>query len=518
MDIKRLLSYGYLFKELPPCFTSVSFGENYERITGLNFETNKCIEFSIPKGQYSRRLLSLPHPSNYIQLSRHLCETRNWSILKRHYSKSRFSHSQVIENEKAGQYVLSKSNRAIKTNYDRLDNSKEKIIIDSFDMLYELQLDISKFYPSIYSHSFVWALLGKDRAKQLWRLKKSKTTEPDFPIYDFGDKLDNYTRYAQDNQSVGIPIGPDTSHILSEIIAVYLDDLLESEFPKVKAFRYFDDYNIYLETEEMAQKVLKYLQQVLADLQLSINESKLKVQKFPFAFQNQWIKEIHDVSFTKLNTSNIKQYFSVLFGLAKQNPEKSGTIFSYALRTFEKRSTEIDEKRWLVFESLLLKSILIEPSILEIASRIFETYRRFVSTDKLETTLRRLLEYHSDFNHHYETLWALWIYKQFKLELSSSFVEKLIDSADNFSILMLLDLNNHGYIADDGLTSDQLEEIKDLIELEGPTDWLLYYEAVEVKKWIAAAKRPGYESLSVAGITFFDSNAAIKTFDIPRNE
>lgn len=68
MDNKGLLSYGYLFKELPPPFNSIQLGQKHDSIIGLTFRTTKCIEFSIPKGQYSRRLLQLPHPGNFIQI------------------------------------------------------------------------------------------------------------------------------------------------------------------------------------------------------------------------------------------------------------------------------------------------------------------------------------------------------------------------------------------------------------------------------------------------------------------
>jgi hypothetical protein len=512
MDIERLLSYGYVFKELPPSFNSVTLGVNYTAIKGLTFATNKCIEFSIPKGQYSRRILGLSHPANFIQIVTHICEPGNWNILQNHYSKSTFSHSRVVENKEAGTKILNKDNRAIKTNYGKLSDSKEKTIVDSFDMLYELKIDISKFYPSAYTHALVWAILEKERAKELWKMKAAKTTEPDYNLYEFADTLDNYCRYCQDNQSVGIPIGPDTSHIIAEIIGTYIDIQLKTKFPDVKAFRYFDDYHIYIDTEEKAQKALKYLQQILADLQLSINEAKLSIQKFPFAFQEAWVKEINDVWFTEVKSSNIKQYFSVLFGLANKHPDNSSTIFSYGLRTFEKRTIEITDAHWEVFESLLLKSVLVEPSILEVASRIFETYKHIVSKKKLKDVLIKILEYHCELNHHYETVWALWMFKQFGLELPRTFIDRVINLADNFSILVLLDLHQEKLISDGGLTVKDKQNITDILDLKQTTDWLLYYEAVEVKKWVTASKRTDLDPISKANISFYDPAAKMKVF------
>lgn len=67
MDKKRLLSYGYFFKELPPVFNSIELGTKYDSILNLEFTTNSSLEFSIPKGQYSRRLLQLPNPTRHGQ-------------------------------------------------------------------------------------------------------------------------------------------------------------------------------------------------------------------------------------------------------------------------------------------------------------------------------------------------------------------------------------------------------------------------------------------------------------------
>ena len=518
MDKKKLFSYGYLFKELPPPFESLTFGSNYDSISSLSFTTNKCIEFSIPKGQYSRRILQLPHPINFIQIVSHICEPANWSILESHFSGSAYSHSKVVENMTAGLNVLNKHNRAIRTNYDKVSDSKEKTIIDSYDMLYELKIDISKFYPSVYTHSLVWALLGKDRAKELWRLKSAKSSAPDFNKYDFADKLDTFCRNAQDNQSVGIPTGPDTSHIIAEIIGTYIDKRLKAKFIDLKAFRYFDDYHLYVETEEKAQVALKLIQQILADLQLSLNESKLKIQKFPFGFQESWIKELNDVHFAAVSTNNIKQYFSTLFSLANQYPDNSSTIFNYGLKTFEKRTIEITDRTWMVFESLLLKSILVEPSILEIASRIFETYKLFTSKDKIRNVMIKILEYHSELNHHYETVWALWIFKQLKLVFPLGLADGIIDSSDNFSILLLLDLNSTGQLSDGGLTVSMKQAISEMLDLSQTTDWLLYYEAVKEKRWITAKHRPGFEPFLKAKISFYNTSKTIKTFDLPKKK
>lgn len=519
MDRIKLLSYGFLFKELPPVFNSIDLGSKYESLKKLTFATNKPIEFSIPTGQYSRRSLQLPHPLNYLQIVEHITDPINWAILNQHFSKSTFTNSRVNENENAGQKILGKDNRATKTNYDNFNAAKKKAIIENFDMLYELKVDISKYYPSIYTHSIVWAILGKNRAKEMWRMKQAKVDESDFPLYDFADKLDGYIRSCQDNQSIGIAIGPDTSHIIAEIIGCYIDNQLKYIFTGLRAYRYFDDYLIYTESEEKAILILRQLQKILAGLQLSVNENKVKITRFPFEFEENWVKQINDVSIVKVDEKSIKQYFSTVFGLAQKYPENSSTIFEFSLRTFERKTIKIDKDNWEFFEALLLKSVLVEPSLLEIASRIFETYKLFISREKITTVLIKLINHHSDLNHHYEIVWSLWIFKQLKLALPSSLPEKIIRSGDNFSILLLLDLNQNNLIENKGLSISLKQGITELLDLQADnTDWLLYYEGFEVNKWISATPRKGFEELRNVGISFYNTNAKIKIFEDPQTK
>lgn len=519
MDKIKLLKYGYFFKELPPVFNSVELGDKFTSIVMPDFGITSCIDFSIPKGQYSRRILELSHPINYIHIVEHLTKPANWSILTTHFAKTNFSNSRVVENDKAGtnKIIANKDNRATTTSYEDFKTNEKKILNGSYDKLYELKVDITKFYQSIYTHTFTWAILGKEIAKKIYKKPKNqRILETNFNLYDFADKLDILIRSCQEKQSIGIPTGSDTSHIISEIIACYIDEQLKNKFPNIEVFRYFDDYSIYTDKAEDVQIVLKYLQQILGDLQLSINESKLKISKFPFAFEESWVKQINDVRITIVDEAHIKQYFNTVFDMSSKYPDKSSAIFKYALKTFEVRVTEINRTNWELFEALLLKSILIEPSILEIASRIFETYKTFVAKERVKKVVLKVIENHCVLKHHYEIVWALWICKQLGISLTRDLAQQIIDVNNNFSTLLLLDLNSKNLV-ENQLSKEMIKSIKELIFLDESKNWLLYYEAVKIKRWfVAENKDVGLSKLQDAGISFYNVNAIIKIYDKPK--
>ncbi len=71
---------------------------------------------------------------------------------------------------------------------------------------YQLSLDISKCFDSIYTHSIAWATKSKEEAK-----------ENTFAL-SFGNQFDKVMQRLNHNETSGICIGPETSRIFAEII------------------------------------------------------------------------------------------------------------------------------------------------------------------------------------------------------------------------------------------------------------------------------------------------------------
>jgi hypothetical protein len=514
LNAQTLLSHGYLLKELPPVFTSVTLGQNFGGIAlppANAANQTKCVDFSIPKGRFSRRNLKIPHPFGYIHLVNHLVSPASQVIMDAHNTQCNTSMSFVRENNNIQNAISNDDRRAIINRYPTLQQAKKVAILSAFDKLFLVKIDISQYYPSIYTHTLPWALLGRDRAKQLYRMPNNiRQLEPDFPTYNFADELDRRVRLIQEGQSVGIPIGPDISHVISELIGSHFDQRLNARFPGLRAFRYFDDYEIYVDGEERAQEILRFAQEILAEFQLSINESKAVIKRFPFEFEEAWVREINSYPFDSNIANHIRQYFSMIFGLVEQFPEKTSTIAKYALRTFERRTSTITQSNWPLFQSLLLKTALIAPSCLDIVSRILETYRQFVVPATVASTIIRLLEQHSSLNHHFEIVWGLWILKQFNIQLSTQFVALIIAGGNPLCVLLLLDMEASGLIEGGQIAQNLKQGLSDALNnRDDAADWLLYYEAAMVKAWLPAAVRPEFNTLSVNNVTFYDQNAQI---------
>ena len=70
--------------------------------------------------------------------------------------------------------------------------------------------------PSLYTHSIPWALYGKAASKAALATKSRSRRR-------FGDKLDAALQCMNHGQTNGIPIGPDTSLVVAELVLSAVD-------------------------------------------------------------------------------------------------------------------------------------------------------------------------------------------------------------------------------------------------------------------------------------------------------
>jgi hypothetical protein len=565
MTLKDLIERGYFPKELPPPFdtsdlaadiatTIATWKTVFENNTQINlasfvltpnvgetpqdyktrkkvhrghfiskYNSSKATVYSISKGKLSRRFLQIPNPKHFSILSEKIVS--RWANYEAVFNLSEYSKSYPIPE-------LAVDKRSVSTFSKSVAEFRSSLLRTSIDKLIEVRVDISKFYPTIYTHSIAWALLGKDKAKYYFKEKDNLDTliaggDTDAELYKYAESVDIAIRACQERQSIGIPIGPDTSHIIAEIVACRIDDILKTRLGSIglKACRYYDDYYLYVSSKDEADKVLKGLQLILSEFQLEINEAKVKIREFPFAFEDEFTTSLHSFDFKKTNqTNSIKHYFSMLWDFAERNPKKTDWIFKYALRIFEFSTIVIQKNSWKVFEDLLIKTALVEPAILDILTRIFITYNSYLDADskeKLKRLVNVAIKEHCSVRHNFEMAWALWIAKTFEIEIEEQSAYDIIETRDSVSNLILLDLiNNSTLVKGSPRVADLEAELKDDILMTD--NWLLAYEGVK-KGWLSPSEANlldnnlFFKILKDKNVEFYKPTKQLKTY-MPKDE
>ncbi|WP_157132018.1 RNA-directed DNA polymerase [Myroides odoratimimus] len=353
-------------KELPPPFNSTKFGdkvsyihkkwEEYQNTLKLpigdesgkqaksrynriitKYNISKLFEYSIAKGMYSRRKIEIPHPQTYMLLCKEIVD--NWSDIKEVYSLSKFSESKLFSE--------SDSKRSVRTKSKSWSRFKNKLTEISYNYNVQLKVDITNYYQTIYTHSIPWSVLGKEESKKYFKMKGENPNEFTNLVlrddkakkYKIADTIDTLVRNCNDKQSVGLPIGPDSSFILSEMLGARLDKEISNSIGSVdyKCIRYYDDYYFYTNNVGDAETILKKVQKIFFEYKLEVNENKVSIKQLPFFQSDLWNVELHNYQFKNEWVNNIQDltyYFALIFKLVEEYKEMTSWIISYSFVGF----------------------------------------------------------------------------------------------------------------------------------------------------------------------------------------
>jgi hypothetical protein len=458
--LKALLEKGFFPVQLPPGFTSKSYAAKYRNYKGV-FEAHKppgtrAEKFSVARSSYYRRVTSVVNPVSYFFLAKDI--DKFWSEIQRHFRKSKLSLSTPS---------ISPDLRAIKIR--KFSELYEAKVTKSTGCRYVLITDITSFFPSIYTHTIPWALHTKSVAKAN---KKSKAD-----TY-FGNILDDGSMGVQDWQTVGLPIGPDTSHIIAEIIGVAIDVQLKEALGKwPSGFRYVDDFYLFFDTRKETEVALAELTKSISYFELQINPAKTKIMEVKGLVEESWkysLKKLNIAPEKRAQRDDIHNYFEALFSLESRFSDES--LVKYGLKQIS--SHIIKKSNWEVFEAYLLKCGFSFPNTLQTIANILSTYYHHGYSLNLRAIKRfcnNLIKVHAISDHHSEVSWLLWMCKELNLKLEREVVREIEGMSSSVCALICLDLFNSGTIGTN-LKVNYLRQFSNKESLYG-SDWLISYEA-----------------------------------------
>ena len=378
------------------------------------------IEYRTTRFNLVTRLMHIPHPSPYARLCK--CLSENWDQLS-YVCENRNSRENLAKHDKK-RLIIGKFEdleQISVMNYSKFPDARYKLQI-STGKFYRVKADIASFYPSIYTHSIPWAVAGRDKAKvnsdpQLWY-----------------NELDEAQRDVKRAETQGIPIGPATSHIISEFILSKVDKALRDTYEFV---RYIDDYECYCETRQEAEAFILELEQELRNYLLSLNPKKVIIEELPLAYQNQWVVILRNnlPSKDKPPPRDIMSFLDFAVDLQKDNPE--GSVLKYATRTLA-NSRKFNKNSADFFLKYLIALAVHRPSVLPILCQVAE--KNDVGSD-LDIT--PVLKQSIKFKRSDAICWSLYFMGIKGQKVSDDLAEEIIGTADCMSIAMLLALKGH---------------------------------------------------------------------------
>ncbi len=366
---------------------------------------------------------------------------------------------------------------------------------------YILKTDITNYYPSIYTHSISWALHTKAKAK-------SHRHSPSL----VGNELDKLITEGQYGQTIGIPIGPDTSFVVAEMLLSSVDQefckRIQKEKLRLNGYRTYDDFEFGFTARADAETAIATLQKVLSEYELQLNPGKTTIVELPVPIEAAWVSELRAFEFDhKIQKWNLRRYFDRAFELSRLN--RDSEVLNYAIQRL--RSLYISEDDWTLVQDLLLQCAMVEPSALSAVVDHLHFYKNEgfpLDITKISEVFNILLSTHAPLGHGSEVAWTLWGCLLFRLKIRSAPANAVAAMEDSFAALLLLHAQDSGLIR----ARTKLQNWQTALTRDGllGNQWLLSYEA-NIKGWLPSqgdhvSPHNQFGILKKQGVSFYDTN------------
>jgi hypothetical protein len=490
-----LLRYNYFpmvkeyLDEIPPVFSSKDFTPDIAETIVHQGESRKKgydqIEYRATRFNNVTRLMHIPHPLPFARLCK--CISDNWDKLKHicENAESQIKPAQHVDDRLVilGEYEQLGTGRVVVM---EKENFPDSIILKlglSAGARYRASADISSCFPSIYTHSIPWALVGHNEAKST-----SNNSHRDL----WYNKLDKCQRDTRRGETQGIPIGPATSNIISEIVLFKVDEVLRDK--KYRFIRFIDDYQCYCITREEAEKFIRDLEQELRKFLLNFNVKKVIVEELPLAYSAAWKIDLanHLPTEEKPTARKIVNFLDYAVNLQKHNPE--GSVLKYATRSLSKK---IDENNAEIYTKYLISIAFHNPIVLPILCEVAKNHINVISTQDFQPVIRQ----HIKFRRSDAICWCLYFLGMCNENIDVTLADAIIKTEDCMSMAMFIALRQHQEKVAEFLNKQNPES-----EYDCDQNWILIHElAKKSDKFEKYREKSGLNILWENGVHFINT-------------
>jgi len=379
--------------------------------------------------------------------------------------------------------------------YDKNPEVEQLQLDKQFGKKYLVHADISSCFPSIYTHSISWALVGKKIAKN-----------NQFNQRIWYNKIDKACQNLQDGETRGIPIGLDTSTILFEIILSKIDQALKN----YDYIRFIDDYACSCETKEVAEKFIRDLSKNLEEYKLYLNIKKTKILEYPKAINEDWVRRLRIAieweSIGKKEKDSVIGFLDLASELFEKNPDESS--IRYAAQVLKKKNYKDYPTYKLVLRYFLNLSFLF-PYIIDTCDFLIGRGLIIFKNQKTEIKIivqeafEKVLREHSKYRRSDAITWCLYLAIEYELVINNftKIENDILKTKDPIPVLMVYLYKK--------VRKETIDYYKKLIlKVDASEWWLFVYEISRIEN--IQLSDTEMEKIKNAGITFLSDEITLR--------
>ena len=453
---EKLVRYGLFTDKLPDFLETETFWI-YCQNKKHNFESKvyDSIKFESIRNNFIPRLLGIPTPMAHEMLCK--CIADNWSEIK-----NKFKENTKKEKYKVSRIHIRKmhdKNQLFEMNYNnyKIDGTPEIEILIGKKFL--VKTNISTCFPSIYTHSLGWALVGKEIAKQ--------NMNDDGKWYN---QLDKCTRNERYGETHGLIIGPHTSNVLSEIVLTEVDKrMMELGYEYV---RNIDDYSCYVKDENEAKRFIEDLSKALREYDLFLNHKKTKIIKLPISAENEWVRKLNSFQFNeeKIKFSTVRAYLDMAIDLTENF--KDAAILKYSIKVINKKQLTKNAENYFI-KTIFHYALIYQYLIPLLDKEIFSRYQ--ILNDDMYIIINKIYENGIENNNYEAVMFGIYYAIKYNIELKNIDVQQLLIQ-DNCLVPLLGYRYFKTNTRNKKIIKDYARKLKGLQEMD--RNWLFIYEVL----------------------------------------
>jgi hypothetical protein len=508
-EAEYFLRQGLLPENLPPVFTTkrlwAAFGTAGSSYTIVGKSVGEHAIYNASKRGGLRRRFGVPHPS--FLKDKALFFTKHWVACENLFSLSKGSVSRPVLNSKGPRYVRITPHQELpKIRLQKLSRFR-----------YTLVADVSRFFPSVYTHSIPWALHGKAAAKSDPNSQSAAV---------FGNRLDFVARQSQSRQTIGIPVGPDTSKLIAELLLSAVDKRFQdiTSGGSLCFVRHVDDYWVGGHSIEECEKHLQNLRMALSDFELDINETKTRIVSTKIILGETWPSEFESDILRSLEPHGMGSLDPVsVFGKVIDYATREGDdgIIKHVIRVIDDK--HLWRSKWEILEPFLAQCAVQFPHSLDYVARVIAwRLRRKQDVDKdmwVEISEDAAIRY-CRLGYDSETVWALWLLKELNQALPKHVTDLIVANCGGLTLAFLAHFGKNGLASDKKIYS----KLRGCVEGDpySGSFWPLTLELVHLNRgdssWTAKDTHSSLRVLHDAKASIIDWGALPKVFEISRSD
>lgn len=563
MKDNNIIKESFIFpaRYLPGCFTNTSLYNELENILdsyedvedvlkeNFNFSGEKITDFNgykdqsaglkkgveplnfcISKPNGANRVMSVVNPLVLIPLHFYINKHNNAILEEQISSKKNYeSLSKFYFKNKEYTRYYNYDEEPFIVNYSTIyqNSYKTNLLIKqkiSDGKYYQLSIDISNFYNSIYTHVISWDLVNENN-KIIF------------------DNLDFLNRTLNNNETKGIVIGPYTSSLFSEIILSKIDRIMISMYSDkdVNLSRYCDDYYFYCDVKEMLEnEIIMVMSENLSKYKLDINMDKINIAEFPFISLNTiqtkniylLTKQIEEKKYDNeiIFIEDIMNEINKSIQINYTNCNYLLTILVSYIKDGKLTSANFTEETAEILLDFLLNMSFKQNMIVSKAFDLIINIFRLVDTDiDMDRIINKWIKKRNSRIFHLKEIVDIWlayliILFNVRTDIVDQYMLDLIEKNDLCTILVFeyIDVNNL-YENYKEIIKNHLKTIENNVRSKYGNDWkkasyysrywLLFY--TNNIRW-KIHEKVGFKDtiLNKFGINFLESDKHLRLFDI----